>query len=60
MGAKSLLCTPHFGATVAPEQLIAEGGTKSTQCCGNSAGETSAFLCMLHFSLLLHYISKKF
>ena len=46
-----LFCAPHSGATVAPEQLMTEGGTKSMRCCGNSAGTASASLPTLHFSL---------
>ena len=29
---------------------MAEGGTKSTQCCGNSAGNASASSLTLHIS----------
>ena len=39
---------------------MAEGGTKSTHCCGNSAGDASASLGTLHFGLCLtHRINQR-
>ena len=37
---------------------MAEGGTKSTQCCGNSVENASASLRTLHFGLWNNYITQ--